>query len=61
MAKIISNIDSVEKTIKERGKHDEFKWISQEDVSSFDELAINDFKDTLEKVFSLWDIVFKEK
>ena len=61
MAKIISNIDSIEKTIKERGKHDEFKWISQEDVSSFDEPAINDFKDTLEKVFSLWNIVFKEK
>lgn len=28
---------------------------------SFAEPAINDFKDTLKKVFSMWDEIFKEK
>ena len=34
---------------------------NQEEVETFDEPAINVFKDTLKKVFTMWDEMFKEK
>ena len=44
-----------------RGKHEKYRWISEEEVEKFNEPAINDFKDTLKKVFTMWDDIFKEK
>ena len=61
VAKIIQNIDKIEEVIKARGKHEKYRWISEEEIETFDEPAINDFKDTLNKVFSMWNEMFKEK
>lgn len=36
-------------------------WISENEIEKFEEPAINDFKDTLKKIFSMWDEIFKEK
>lgn len=60
VAKIVKNIDKIAEVIKEKGKHEEYRWISEEDIDEFDEPTINDFKDTLKKVFSMWDQIFKE-
>lgn len=63
MAEIISNIDKVDgiirETIQMKQKHEKYKWISEEEVDSFNEGAIQDFKDTLKKIFSLWDEFFR--
>ena len=60
VAKIVKNIDKIDEVIKEKGKHEEYRWISEEEIDEFDEPTINDFKDTLKKVFSMWDQIFKE-
>ena len=61
IAKIVGNFDKIDETVYARGKHEKYKWISETEIAEFDEPAINDFKDTLKKVFSLWDEIFKEK
>ena len=61
VAKIIQNTDKIDDVIRVRGKHEKYRWISEEEVEKFDEPAINDFKDTLKKVFTMWDDIFKEK
>ena len=40
---------------------EEITSLLEEEVETFDEPAINDFKDTLKKVFTMWDEMFKEK
>lgn len=60
VAKIITT-NALDETIKGRGKHETYKWISQEEINEFNEPAVEDFKDTLNKVFSIWDDIFKEK
>ena len=47
--------------IENKEKHEEIRWISETEVETFNEPAISDFKDTLKKVFLLWDEVFEEK
>ena len=54
-------MDKIDNAIKAKGKHEEYRWISEEEAEKFAEPAINDFKDTLKKVFSMWDEIFKEK
>lgn len=61
VAKITQNTDKIDNAIKAKGKHEEYRWISEEEAEKFAEPAINDFKDTLKKVFSMWDEIFKEK
>jgi hypothetical protein len=61
IAKIVDNLDKIDETVNARGKHEKYKWISEEEINEFDEPVISDFKDTLKKVFSLWDEIFKEK
>lgn len=61
VAKIIQNTDKIDDVIRVRGKHEKYRWISEEEVEKFNEPAINDFKDTLKKVFTMWDDIFKEK
>ena len=61
VARITRNAERIDEVIKERGKHEKYKWIKEENVETFDESAINDFKDTLKKVFTMWDEMFKEK
>lgn len=61
VAKIIQNVEQIDGVINKRGKHEKYKWITEEEVETFDEPAINDFKDTLKKVFTMWDEMFKEK
>lgn len=61
VAKIVQNVDQIDEVIKERGKHEKYRWISEEEVEKFDEPAINDFKDTLKKIFISWNEIFKEK
>lgn len=61
VARITQNAEQIDEVIKKRGKHEKYKWIKEENVETFDESAINDFKDTLKKVFTMWDEMFKEK
>lgn len=61
VAKIIQNTDKIDDVIRVRGKHEKYRLISEEEVEKFNEPAINDFKDTLKKVFTMWDDIFKEK
>lgn len=61
VAKIIQNTDKIDDVIRVRGKHEKYRLISEEEVEKFHEPAINDFKDTLKKVFTMWDDIFKEK
>lgn len=61
VAKIIQNTDKIDDVIRVRGKHEKYRWISEEEVEKFNEPAINDFKDTLKRVFTMWDDIFKEK
>lgn len=61
IAEIVGNLDKIDGTIKARGKHDKYRWISEDEINEFEEPAIEDFKDTLKKVFSLWDEIFEEK
>ena len=44
-----------------KGKREEARWISKNEIDKFNEPAINDFQDTLKKVFELWDKLFEEK
>ena len=60
-AKIVENKDKIDEAIRKKGKHEKYRWISEQEVETFDEPAINDFKNTLKKVFSMWDEIFKEK
>lgn len=61
VAKIIKNIDKIDEVIKKKGKHEKYRWISEQEIETFNEPAINDFKDTLKKVFAMWDEIFKEQ
>lgn len=61
VAKITNNIDDIDKIIKLKEKHERYTWISKEDIETFDEPTINDFKDTLIKVFSMWSELFKDE
>ena len=61
VARITQNAEQIDEVIKKRGKHEKYKWIKEENVETFNESAINDFKDTLKKVFTMWDEMFKEK
>lgn len=61
IAKVVGNSDKIAETVNERGKHEKYQWISEEEVDGFAEPAINDFKDTMKKVFALWNEVFEEK
>lgn len=61
IAKIIKNSEEIDDVIKKRGKHETYRWITEEDLEIFDEPAINDFKDTLKKVFAIWSKIFKGK
>lgn len=61
VARIKENADRIDGVIKERGKHEKYMWISENEIEKFEEPAINDFKDTLKKIFSMWDEIFKEK
>ena len=58
VAKIIDGQDRIEEYIREHGKHSDIYWISQEEVEDFDEAAVEDFKNTLQTVFSQWDNFF---
>ena len=60
-ARIIEGIERIGDVIEVRGKHEEYRWISEEELEKFDQLAINDFKDTLKKIFAMWNEIFKEK
>lgn len=60
IAKIVGESDKITDTIKIRGKHESYRWISQEEIDTFSEPTINDFKETLKKVFELWDEVFEK-
>ena len=53
--------EEIFEVIKARNKHEEYKWISEEEVKEFNESTIKDFKDTLKKVFAMWDEIFKEE
>lgn len=60
VAKVIDGIDNIDSIIAEKNKHDTYRWVSEDDIENFDEtITINDFKDTLRKVFSEWDELFK--
>lgn len=61
IAKVISTIDEIDVVIRDKGKHEKCMWISQDEIDDFNEPTIQDFKDTLKKVFSLWDEFFEEK
>lgn len=61
VAKIVAGTEDIQSVIDEKRKHEKFRWLSKEDISSFNEDAINDFKNTLEKVFTRWDEYFKEE
>ncbi|MDL2302177.1 hypothetical protein LJC58_07475 [Lachnospiraceae bacterium OttesenSCG-928-D06] len=61
IGKIMGGLDKIAETVKEKGKHEEYKLIARDEIDAFDELAIHDFKDTLRKVFNLWNEVFEEK
>lgn len=61
IAKITQNANQIGEVIKARNKHEEYKWISEEEVKEFNESTIKDFKDTLKKVFAMWDEIFKEE
>lgn len=58
IAKIKGNTDKLQETIQFRKKHEKYQWISEEEIDGFNESAIHDFKDTLRRVFSMWDKVF---
>lgn len=60
-AKVINNVEKVDEIINARGKHEKYMWISEEEIEKFNEPAINDFKDTLKKVFETWNQLFEEK
>ena len=54
----IKNEDSAVQVLEKEELREED---NQEEVETFDEPAINVFKDTLKKVFTMWDEMFKEK
>lgn len=60
VAKIVGGLGELDNTIKNKGKHEEYRWISEEEIDGFNEPAIDDFKDTLKKVFNLWNDFFRE-
>ena len=61
IAKVKGNYTNIQSEIKGKGKHEEARWISKNEIDKFNEPAINDFQDTLKKVFELWDKLFEEK
>ena len=60
-AKVINNVEKVDEIINARGKHEKYMWISEEEIEKFNEPGINDFRDTLKKVFETWNQLFEEK
>ena len=60
IAKVMGNEDKIAEVIEKSGRHEIHRWISEEEIEQFNEQAIDDFKDTLKKVFSIWDEIFKE-
>lgn len=61
IAKIVGNLDKIDETVKLRGKHETYQWISEAEIDGFTESTIHDFKNTMKKVFALWNEVFEEK
>lgn len=53
--------EQIDAVIKRRGKHEKHMWISEDDFATFNEATINDFADTLRKVFHMWDDFFAEE
>ena len=56
----MGNEDKIAEEIEKNGRHEKHRWISEEEIEQFNEPAIDDFKNTLKKVFSIWDEIFKE-
>ena len=60
-AKLISGQENMDNAIKRKGKHEEYKWISQKEIQNYKDNTIPDFQNTLNMVFQLWDKLFGEK
>ncbi|RHS91036.1 hypothetical protein [Clostridium sp. AM42-4] len=58
IARVIGNIDQLDATVMSRKKHKKYRWIAEEEIDDFQDKAIPDFKDTLKRVFSMWDKIF---
>lgn len=58
VAEIIGGVNKIKSTIQKNKKHEKYRWISENEIDDFEEEAINDFKDTLRKIFSKWDEYF---
>lgn len=60
VGKIKGGKEGLDEIIQNSKKHEAYKWISEAEVEGFTEGAISDFKDTLKKVFTKWNEIFKE-
>ena len=61
VAEVIAGVDKLEEKIALSKKHEAFRWLSHEEVETFnDGDTVEDFKDSMKKVFELWDVLFKE-
>ena len=58
VAKVVEGIDKVDERIRNTEKHEEVRQISEEEIDDFKGETINDFKNTLHKVFDMWDTLF---
>ncbi len=58
VARVIGAADRLGETIKLRKKHEAYRWIGETEIDDFAENAIHDFKDTLKRVFSMWNDIF---
>ena len=57
IAKVKHSIDSED--FRAEKSHDSIEWIGQEDISIYKDNAVIDFENTLNKVFSNFDVFFK--
>ena len=57
----VDNIEKLDDTVKCSRKHEEYRWISEQEIDSFHEETVDDFKDTLKKIFLMWDELFSEE
>ena len=57
----VDNIEKLDDTVKCSRKHEEYRWISEQEIDSFHEETVEDFKDTLKKIFLMWDELFSEE
>ncbi len=60
-AKLIGGQENMDNAIRAKGKHEEYKWISKEEIQNYKENIIPDFQNTLNLVFQLWSELFKEE